>query len=170
MKHLTDEQLQARLDRCELYDNPDQEAHLRSCGNCRERLGDYERLYSGLAQDRGYELSPGFAETLVTRLAAAAPTPTAGRSWEWLLAGTGLVAAACLATYFVDMSSLMVTLARPFAPMAQTSQAWLSTGREMLSSASGYTVPLALSATILVTVKAAENLLLALKDRRLFCL
>ncbi|MBU8935007.1 MAG: hypothetical protein KOO62_13555 [candidate division Zixibacteria bacterium] len=169
MKHLTDDQLQDRLDQGKTFGSGLQDAHLRSCRTCRERLITYERLYAGLRQDQGYELIAGFSDSVMTRLAAAAPAPASRRSWESVWIGVGLAAIIYLVAYFVDLNSLAAILVRPFAPLVQTSHTWLTTARDSLSSVSGYTGPLLVSSLILLTVMIADNLLLYLKDKR-FCL
>jgi anti-sigma factor RsiW len=67
-RHLTDDELQSYLDGDPLSDREWVENHLRVCDRCREELARYEQLYMELAKDVGHELSPDFADSVISRV------------------------------------------------------------------------------------------------------
>ncbi|MDH4223043.1 MAG: hypothetical protein OEV55_05820 [candidate division Zixibacteria bacterium] len=67
-KHLTDEEFQDYLDERHPAESGYMEEHLRTCQLCRNNLREYKSLYAELKAERGFELSPNFAESVMSRL------------------------------------------------------------------------------------------------------
>lgn len=69
LKHLTDEEIQDFLDgnlSAEIALLT--ERHLGTCTLCREAVKQYQSVYSGLDRDEGFDLSKGFAKSVVKTL------------------------------------------------------------------------------------------------------
>ncbi|RKX30019.1 MAG: hypothetical protein DRP47_00155 [Candidatus Zixiibacteriota bacterium] len=167
IRHLTDEELQSYLDRGDTCEVEHLETHMRSCKLCQDRFSQYQRLYAGLEQDNGYELSPGFSETVMTRLAIAAPEISTSRPRELLWAGVGLIATLCLVGYFIDLESIILSLARSFAPLYHVEQTVLTQIKDSLTATEGYPMPLLFSGLILLGVSVADSLLLSLRSKNI---
>lgn len=69
MKHLSDAELQAYLDRDPAQLREETEAHLHACAHCRANLAAYRRLYGGLKDETGFLLSANFADAVATKIA-----------------------------------------------------------------------------------------------------
>lgn len=84
------------------------EAHLQTCGACRERAEEFRRLWSAMAEVPGVEPSFAFDARLRQRIAADARP----RLWAWLMPSprlAGAVAALVALSVFVSL--------RPNKPM-----------------------------------------------------
>jgi anti-sigma factor RsiW len=107
LKHLTDEEIQDYLD-----GNLSGEialsikGHLEVCQHCREALKQYQSVYVGLEDDKGFELSRGFAKTVVRRLPAEADAKSRFGFLNLLMEILGFVAAIGGTLYFVDLRPL----------------------------------------------------------------
>jgi anti-sigma factor RsiW len=104
-RHLTDDELQSYLDGHPLSDREWVEKHLRVCDRCREELARYEQLYMELAEDKGHELSPDFADSVISRLPERpAPRPR----WQpahILALILGAIAGLSALAYFVGLKA-----------------------------------------------------------------
>ena len=76
IRHLTDTEFQDYLDKDFHGNNIYSHNHLNECKLCRQELHQYRLLYSGLKEDNGYNLNPGFSETVLTRIIANQPVKT----------------------------------------------------------------------------------------------
>ncbi len=104
-KHVTDEQIQRLLDEQEVVSG-DVAAHLRECPACRREIGIYQQIYEGLGQDDGLQLSPGFSESVIARLAAS--EQTSSKPWPWRIpAFVGGAAIICAIVWLIDLSPLL---------------------------------------------------------------
>ena len=68
LAHLTDDQLQDYLDGNLSSVSNTVGEHLEECQLCQEALEEYKRLYAGLKDHRGFELSPDFAKSVLSQL------------------------------------------------------------------------------------------------------
>ncbi|MGB2982199.1 MAG: zf-HC2 domain-containing protein, partial [Candidatus Zixiibacteriota bacterium] len=69
LKHLTDEEIQNYLDGNLSRDIALlTERHLETCPLCREAVKQYQGVYAGLDKEEGFELSKGFAKSVVKML------------------------------------------------------------------------------------------------------
>ncbi len=94
MKHLTDEEFQSYLDGTPGCPRAEIERHLAECPQCNLGLEQYRIVYSALADDSGFELSPGFTRNMVDRLELAArPEQRTHLAVGWVAAVAVMLAA-----------------------------------------------------------------------------
>jgi len=114
VKHLSDEQIQRYLEGDMSLDS-EAVYHLQECPICQRQLQIYRKVYQGLQQDADFELAPGFAETVITRLTTVPVKSSRGSLVGLILICFGTTAAACLTLYFLEAKALAETLASLFA-------------------------------------------------------
>jgi hypothetical protein len=104
--HLTSDQLQNYLDNTPGIDRKSVEAHLGICEHCRMELKRYEKLYTVLGEDRGFELNPGFAQRVITELSTA--EEKSKRSWyvDAVIPVIGVLASIAVVYYFIGWGML----------------------------------------------------------------
>lgn len=107
MKHLTDEEIQNYLD-----GNLSREIailtkrHLESCPLCREAVKQYQGVYAGLDKEEGFELSKGFAKSVVKMLPPQGETKSPFDLLNIFLTILGIVVGAGVTVYYVDLRPL----------------------------------------------------------------
>jgi hypothetical protein len=107
LKHLTDEEIQDFLDGNLTHERTLLvEKHLETCARCREALRQYQSLYLGLRDDRGFELSKGFARSVIRKLPAEGETESRFRFLNLFLAILGFVVCLGALTYYADLRPL----------------------------------------------------------------
>ena len=164
-KHLTDTEIQDYLD-----GNADREestiaAHLDSCSLCRKNLELYRRLYSGLSDDAGYELSVDFADKVVSSVGLVESGGFFRRYAHALVTVIGAVIAFAALYCLTDIPSIIA------------GGAWLGWFDSILSgriyssmtgyaSSAGNTVSLIVSGVLaLVTIWAVDRFMIRSKRR-----
>ena len=110
VRHLTDEQIQRCLDR-DMSRDSDAVYHLQHCPACQQQLELYRKVYESLQQDVGFELAPGFAESIINRLATTSEKSSRMSLAGLILLAFGTVAVAGLAFYFLEVKALTEMLA-----------------------------------------------------------
>jgi hypothetical protein len=68
LKHLSYEEIQDYLDSSPSSVNKTIEEHLETCQLCKGVLEKYKKLYTELKKDTGFELSPDFANSVISKL------------------------------------------------------------------------------------------------------
>ncbi|MGB7062743.1 MAG: hypothetical protein WBF13_10400 [Candidatus Zixiibacteriota bacterium] len=107
LKHLTDEEIQNYLD-----GNLSREIailtkrHLESCPLCREAVKQYQGVYAGLDKEEGFELSKGFAKSVVKMLPPQGETKSPFDLLNIFLTILGIVVGAGVTVYYVDLRPL----------------------------------------------------------------
>ena len=107
MKHLTDEEIQNYLD-----GNLSREIallterHLEPCPLCREAVKQYQGVYAGLDQEKGLELSKGFAKSVVKMLPPQGETKSPFDLLNIFLTILGIIVAAGVTIRYVDLRPL----------------------------------------------------------------
>ena len=107
MKHLTDEEIQNYLDR-----NLSREIallterHLETCPLCREAVKQYQGVYAGLDEEEGFELSKGFAKSVVKMLPPQGETKSPFDLLNFFLMILGVIVAAGVTIRYVDLRPL----------------------------------------------------------------
>lgn len=168
VRHLTDEQIQRYLDG-DLSHDSDVAHHLHQCAVCRRKLQLYRQVYAGLEQDVGFQLTPGFAESVMARLVATpeknSPISLAGL----ILIICGSVIMTGLALYFLGVR----TLTEKLASLSAVAVGFGSSIVESLKAATaslGVTMDVALfTGLILLTFAAIDRILFRYRGGH-FCL
>lgn len=107
LKHLTDEEIQDYLD-----GNLSEEKrlsiqrHVEACPACQQALGQYENLYVGLQDDREFELSKGFAKSVLKLLPTEPEAESHSSFVNTLLTVLGILIPFGIALYFLDLGLL----------------------------------------------------------------
>ena len=168
VRHLTDEQIQRCLDGGMSRDS-DETYHLRHCPACQQQLELYLKVYESLQQDVGFKLTPGFAESVMTRLAAASEKSSRVSLVSLILLVFGTVALAGLALYFLEVKALTEML-------ASLSTVGINFGSSIVESLKAATASLGVSmdimlftGLILVTFAAIDRILVRYRGSH-FCL
>jgi hypothetical protein len=112
MTHVNDDQIQEFLDGNPTPDRAEIAAHIESCAECRAKVKEYERLYSAMSVDTGFDLPTDFAASVAARVMPAPvvqpeaePEPRFKYSDMLLFAGA-LAAAIGALIYFRDFSAI----------------------------------------------------------------
>jgi hypothetical protein len=107
LKHLTDEEIQDFLDgnlSAEIALLT--ERHLETCSLCREAVKQYQSVYAGLDQDKGFELSRGFAKSVVKMLPPQGETKSPFDLLNVFLIILGVIVAAGVTIRYADLRPL----------------------------------------------------------------
>ncbi len=167
-RHMTDEEIQAYLERGASYMDQVFHAHLGECSECRRRLHEYRALYGALEEDRGFDLPSGFSDRVMTRIAAGSVERTE-RSWIGLLAlAAGIVLALGVTAYYVDFGPMFTQFASVFKPGVQAGVQVIDDANRTVKSSGGNTVSIVLfSLLILAAIAGADHLLFRHKGEKL---
>ena len=107
LKHLTDEEIQDFLD-----GNLSREIallterHLETCRLCREAVKQYQSIYAGLDDDEGFDLSKGFARSVVNTLPEQREAKSPFGLLNIFLTILGVIVAAGVTIRYVDLRPL----------------------------------------------------------------
>ncbi len=108
MKHLSDAELQAYLDREASISREEMEAHLHACAHCRSNLAAYRRLYGGLKDETGFLLSANFADAVAARIEKRGERKA--DLLELSLIVTALISGLAAVLYFFDPGAVFKNL------------------------------------------------------------
>ena len=168
IRHLTDMEFQAYLDKGKKSDDIFIDAHLNECKKCRQELKIYQLLYNELKDDTAYNLNPGFSDAVMTRLIAN-QIEQPRFVFEKVLYLIGSIIALIVGGYFLDLNKIASAMTGPFVPIIDTLKNLTTSYIELLSvSGHGFAI-LCFSVLILIGVYFADNLLLNYKEKQ-FCL
>ncbi|KPJ48628.1 MAG: hypothetical protein AMJ41_04570 [candidate division Zixibacteria bacterium DG_27] len=106
-RHLTDEELQSYLDSDFTEDREWIQSHLQVCEHCREELVQYQQLYFGLSEDVGFELSPEFAESVISRIPEPAALARQRRFMSVFASISGAILGVAVLLYFTGLRPLL---------------------------------------------------------------
>ena len=107
LKHLTDEEIQDFLDGNLSEDvTLSIRRHLESCTLCRQTVKKYQSVYSGLDREEGFELSKGFAKSIVKMLPEQKEAKPRFGLLNILLTILGVIVAAGVTIRYVDLRPL----------------------------------------------------------------
>ncbi len=159
-RHMTDEELQAYLDKGPSFMDQVFHAHLGECSECRARLHQYRAVYDALAVEQEFELSDGFADRVMARVATES-VGHAKRSWGGLLAmAAGVILAFGVTAYYVDFAPIMNQFASLFQPSVQAGVKAIDDAHKTVDSGTGNTLMIVLfSLLILGAIAGADHLL-----------
>jgi len=168
VRHLTDEQIQRYLDG-DMSRDSDVAYHLQHCLACQQQLELYRKVYESLQQDVGFELAPGFAESVMTRLAAASEKSSRTSLVGLILLVFGTIALAGLALYFFEVKALTEILASLSAFGAEFGSSFVESLRSATASL-GVSMDIMLSTgLILLTFAVIDRILVRYRGSH-YCL
>ena len=168
VRHLTDEQIQRYLDG-NISRDSDAAHHLQHCPACMRQLELYREVYEGLHRDVGFELAPGFAESVMARLAAVSEKSSRVSLVGLILLVFGTVSVAGLALYFLEVKALTEMLASLSAIGVDFSSSFVESLR-MATASLGVSMNIMLSSgLILLTFAAIDRILVRFRGSH-YCL
>ncbi|OGC79676.1 MAG: hypothetical protein A2145_04490 [candidate division Zixibacteria bacterium RBG_16_40_9] len=158
VKHLSEDQIQDFLDGNSPTSKNLVERHIRACPACKKIYGHYQNLFVGLKQDPGFQLSPDFASSVISRLPQAAQAKVRFQLSDIFIGITGIAALIGALIYFIDINifSDLITKIRSLA----------SLGKSLTASDGGLMV-LGLAGLTLLFTAALDWLLVEPKSRKL---
>jgi anti-sigma factor RsiW len=111
LKHLTDDEIQDYLD----GNLPEEKTlsikrHLDSCPACRQALRQYQTLYEDLQEDKGFELSKGFARAVLQQIPTEPEAQSRFSFLNTLLVVLGILIPLGVTLYYLDLGTLGRTL------------------------------------------------------------
>lgn len=163
-KHLRDDELQEMVDRRGAA-VPD--PHLRACPSCRQRLGEYQRLFEQLAIDPGFPLSKRFSRRVVVAATAGErPHPLATAGKLSLLAGTLLLGVGSIFLFF-DAKPLVSGGSRWFGLLASFGRSLTHQGNQLVGFFGGALKLLAGAGLVMLCIAFFDRLLRRRTEQRL---
>jgi hypothetical protein len=166
LKHLTDEEIQDYLDGNLSGETTLQvREHLQVCRRCREALKQYQSLYVGLEDDAGFELSKGFAKTVVRRLPAEAEAKSHASVLNIVLIVLGVAVSLGFTLYYVDLKPLGKILSG-FLPGPELGRGLLDMVEGLLVGLNGNVEFLAIALLIFFLVAGLDRLVFQPKYKR----
>lgn len=107
IRHLTDDEIQDHLDGNLTPKKRFVQDHLKTCEFCRKALAEYKSLYLELKDDKGFKLSRGFAQSVISRIPKAPAAKSRFSYVEALLVILGIIAVGLTALHLVDLRPLV---------------------------------------------------------------
>jgi anti-sigma factor RsiW len=169
-RHLSDDDIQNYLDHNTEIDREAFRNHIDRCPACRNKVAAYQQLYGRLSEDVGFELKPGFAVTVASKIAAMKSSPRKKFNLEWIAYTAAAALSLAVLFYFVDVKHVfdqyLRVLASPVSAIISAVNAFagsltglaLQAGMDIDSSTIIYPV------TILVLVIVIDRILGFRKD------
>ena len=107
LKHLTDEEIQDFMDgNLSREISLLTERHLETCPLCRDAVKQYQSIYAGLDDDEGFDLSKGFARSVVNTLPEQREAKSPFGLLNIFLTILGVIVAAGVTIRYVDLRPL----------------------------------------------------------------
>jgi hypothetical protein len=167
LKHLTDDDIQDYLDGNLSRQNAlSVERHMDTCPLCREALRQYQDLYVNLKEDRGFDLSKGFARSIIKRLPAEEEAKSHFSFVNIFLAILGIIISAGVTLYYVDLRPL----GRAFSyilPRYEFGSEFFAFIKDFLVGLNGNVGLLVFALLILLIIAALDRFILQPKHRRI---
>ncbi len=140
MKHLSEDQIQDFLDGNSPTSKNLVERHIRACPACKKIYLNYQNLFVGLKQDPGFQLSPDFTHSVISRLPQAAEAKARFQLSDIFIGITAIAALMGALIYFIDISifSDLITKIRSLASIGKSLTA--SDGGLMVIGLAGLTL------------------------------
>ncbi len=167
LKHLTDEEIQEYLD-----GNLSEDValltreHLKACPLCREAVKQYQSVYVGLGDDRGFELSKGFARSVVNKLPAEAEAKSYSGIVNVLLVALGVAVSLGVTLYLIDLKPLGKALS-DFIPGPELGTGLLDLAEGLLVGLNGNVEFLIVALLIFLLVAGLDRFVLQPRYKRI---
>ena len=110
LRHLTDEEIQDYLDGNIPEGDELIQKHLRRCERCRKALLEYQSLYQGLKDDRGFKLPAGFPKAVLSKLPEEESVKARFKYYEFAFILLGILVAGFVSLQFMNLRPLIQTL------------------------------------------------------------
>jgi predicted anti-sigma-YlaC factor YlaD len=163
--HLNEADIQNYLDGDPIDRESRFDHHLKRCGACRNLLREYQILYDGLSREPDMNLSPSFAETVVSRVFTLKEK---SRRWspEIVVGAAGFVAACIAAIFLVNWNSVLGFLSKITIPKIELNSNLFSGFKILISGLNGHAYLVFFAVIALLTVAAADRLFLKAKQNK----
>lgn len=168
-RHMTDEEIQAFLEKGTSALDQVFTGHLDECPQCRRQVQEYRALYGSLGEDRDFELAPGFSDAVMARVAAESEAQAKKRLGGMLLSVLGALAAVALIAYFVDFTPVLNAFTEMLQPSLHAGAEAFNDTRNTLDNG-GNAVTIVLFAVLVIgAIAGADHLLFRGRGNR-YCL
>jgi anti-sigma factor RsiW len=101
VNHLSDEEIQGYLEG-DIPRSTEISRHLKKCATCQQELQSYRQVYRALEQDSGFELSSGFAESVMGRLTVTSVSTSQNSLINSILIILGSIITLGITLYFAN--------------------------------------------------------------------
>lgn len=157
--HLTDDEIQDYLDgNLSRQGRIFLEAHLETCELCQATLKQYQSLYVGLRQDKGFDLPRTFAKSVVAKLPLAQKTESGFNYSDILLGILAILITAFASLYYMDLGSLGERLTH--IPLPHEIGSWLfEAGKNLVAALNGNLSLLIVGILVLLVTGALDRIL-----------
>jgi hypothetical protein len=168
LRHLTDEELQEYLDGNLSPENElSFKTHLEFCPLCQGSLKQYQSLYVGLANDKGFDLSKNFAESVVLRLPEEAKAKSRFNYSNIFWTILGIIITAGIIFYYIDLKPLGKAISNTFIPQYEFGSVLVASIKSFLSGLNGNIGLLIFAGLTLLIIAALDRALVQPKYKRI---
>ncbi len=130
LKHLSDEEIQDYLDGSLSSANREIKEHLETCQLCKAVLEEYRKVYAELRVDKGFELSQGFANSVISKLPQKARSRSFANHAAIFFIILGLIFGGCSMFYLAGWKYISQGITNIFQPQLDfISTLWGTMGR-----------------------------------------
>ncbi len=169
-RHMTEEEIQAYLDKGQSSLDQVFDSHLSQCGECRARVSEYRQLYGALAEEPNAVLSPGFPDTVIARVAAEDAKRVEQRRWNILYSTLGVLGLIAASAYFINWQPLIDSIRSALAPSLNRGSEALAELQSSAASADQNTLLLLLFVVVVIAIIAGADHLLFRGRHARYCL
>jgi len=167
LKHLTDDEIQDYLDgNLSRQDALLIERHLEICPLCQEALTQYQGLYVGLKNDKGFDLSKNFAKSVIKRLPAEGETESHFNYLNIFLTILGIIVTLGVTLSYVDLRPLGKAFAHVL-PGQEFGSSLLVFAESLLTNLNGNAGFLIIVLLTLLLIAALDRFIIQPKYRRI---
>ena len=170
MRHMTDDELQAYLDKGTSSLDRIFENHINDCSQCRKAVNQYRSLYEKLAAPDKDALPTGFTDKVATMLTTEFNAMRWRSVWSWVGISTGVIAAILTSIgmfgTFQPVKVALISATEPFVSLV--SKIVGITGNRIGNEGSGGEIVL-FGLLIMLTVSIADFCLKRFRTKK-FCL
>ena len=158
--HLTDEEIQDYLDgNLSHQGRIFAEAHLETCESCKVAVKQYQSLYVGLKQDRGFDLPRTFAKSVVAKLPLTPKTKSGFDYSDILLGILAILITAFASLYYLNLSSLGERLTQIPLPLPEIGSWLFDAGKNLVAALDGNLSLLIVGILVLLVTGALDRIL-----------
>jgi hypothetical protein len=168
VKHLTDGEIQSYLEGA-WPPNTEISRHLKKCAICQQELQSYRQVYRALKQDSGFELSSGFAESVMGRLTATTMSTSQSSLINSILIILGSIITLGITLYFTNGAVVIETLKGVSSEIAHVGSTLIESFQSVTSSLGVRADVLLFSVMLLLMFTVLDRILLRSRGSH-FCL